>query len=327
MTEADAGLTTESALALSTARLGSQGGADPKTEDPKTAQATATPEQTATPTAEPNAGEKADFSFVQDAELRSGLETTGSVPVAKWLKDFTGKHTQKSQEAARLAKEVQDLQAERDALRQKAQLAEAIEADDALATVVLDALKAKRAPAKKIDWTQASNEEIEAEMARVKAEAKAEALAGAKEFLTETLVTPRQRDQAILQKAASMYDGWKDRFTKEEYTKAWDHTVQHFGASAITPENAEGYFTLVLNHEATAKELASLKTAQAASAAQAARATSPAGTSGVGSVPVKPVERKPDGKPDTARTNTLNELQERHGWTRAQLDEAARQLR
>lgn len=327
MTEADAGLTTASALALSTARLGSQGGADTQTEDPKTAQATATPDQKATPTAEPAGGEKADFSWVQDAELRSGLEATGSVKVAKWLKDFTGTHTKKSQEAAAAAERVKALEAETASLRQKAQLADAIEADDALATVVLDALKAKRAPAKKIDWTQASNDEIEAEMARVKAEAKEEALAAAKTLLTDTLVTPRQREQAILQKAASMYDGWKDRMTKEQFSKAWDHTVQHFGAASITPENAEGFFTLVLNHEATANELASIKSAQAASAAQAARATSPAGTSGVASTAVREVERKPDGKVETARQNTLTYIQERFGHTRAQLDEAARFLR
>lgn len=330
MTEADAGLpeSTEAALSLSTARLGGApqeaGSADG--EDPKTAQATAAQPTPATPTAEPTGGAKADFSWVQDAELRAGLEATGSVKVAKWLKDFQGTHTQKSQEATRLAKEVQDLQAERDGLKSKAQLAEAIEADDDLAAAVATALAAKRSkkPAVEVDLTQASDAEIKAYIAQVREDAKADALAQAKAFLTETLVTPRQREQAILSKAASMYDGWKDRFTKEEFTKAWDHTVQHFGGSSITPENAEGYFTLVLNHEATAKELASLKTAQAASAAQAARATSPAGTSGVASSAVKVTEKKPDGKPETAREKTLEWLREVRGYTPDILEEAAR---
>lgn len=325
MSEASDGpQSTEAALAMSTARLEAMSsGKAPQGEpaggggDPEGAQATADAKAgAATPTAEPTV-KQADFSWVGDAKLRSALEATNSPDIAKWLKDTIATQTQTSQAKSALEKEVE-------ALRVKAQAFDTIDADDELSAAVAKAYAAKKEkPAAKprADLTQADNATIWAEIERV-AEEKAQAIA--ERLLNDKVISPQNRKQAVLQKAIDLYPSWKDRLTPDQFKAVWKHTVEHWGEGSFSADNVERLFEPFLTIEATKAELETHKGVKAAEAAQALKATSPAGTSGVASAPVKPVERKPDGKTETTRGRTLAAIQERYGWTESQLEEAAR---
>lgn len=322
MSEVSEGLpqSTEEALALSTARLSELSGkATPPgaaggKEHPEAAQAAAEGSGTATPTAEPDQKPKADFSWVTDAELRSGLEATGSVKVADWLKGFQGKHTQVTQERARLADEVE-------ALRHRAAAFDAIDSDPALSAAVAQAMATKKQKVEPdFDWANATSAQVTAEIRR---QAQEIAKAEAKAALETQVLGPVQRQRAVVGKATAMFSDWKDRLSEAEYRDAWQHARTHYGDDAFSAENVETLFRPILTMKAAEKELAALKGAKAAQTTQALKATSPAGTSGVATAAPKPVERKPDGKKETARERTLSHLQERYGWTESDLEAAA----
>lgn len=324
MSEASDGLpeSTQAALDLSTARLSELSGkpatpvkAEGAGEDPSKAQAAAEGSEASTPTVETPAAPKADFSWVTDAELRSTLEATGSVKAAEWLKGFNAKHTQATQERAKLEKELEGV-------RHRAQAFDVIDNDPDLSAAVATAMAQRKQKVQpKVVWSELTSEQVDAEMDR-RIETRAREVAEA--LLNEKVVSPATRQRAVVGKATSMYADWKDRLSEAEYRDAWEHARTHYGDDAFSADNVETLFRPILTMKAAEKELAALKGAKATQATQALKATSPAGTSGVATGAPKPVERKPDGKKETARTRTLNHIQERYGWTESDLEAAAR---
>lgn len=325
MSEADNGLTTEGALELSKERLGQKPPPatqepDPAVEQqPDAAQAAADGEQAeATPGDGKPGGERADFSWVQDPQVRAALEQTNDSTVAKWLKDWDTQYRKATQERSEAKKAADDY-------RKKAELYDTFDGDEDVRAAIAGAIQAKSAKkqATPFPWDTATAAEIQAEIERI-ADAKAEAKAEAK--IRERVQAPQERVQAVLGKAASMFqESWKDRMSKEQYLAAWEHARQHYGDDAFQADNVEQLFGPILEAAATKAELDKFKGAQAGAAKQALKATSPAGTAGsVAARPTKPQAKKPDGKPETAREATKAALLERYGWTERDLDEAAR---
>ena len=327
MTEAETGLpqTTEAALALSKERLGIK--PDPATpppaaevvEQPGNAQVTAetTAQTNPAPAVESKATEvKPDWSFVADPQLRSALEGANLPPEAhSKFKDWQADYTRKSQAAK--------------AYEAKAAAWTELESDPDLFGALKDAYAAKvtgKKPAaevkKAFDYANSTSEEIEA---HIEAQIEAKAEARARALIEAEVKAPVTRERQIKATVEGLYSEVKSNLTQEQYIAAWDKARAHYGDEAFTPENAKALFQPILEAEVAKAELARIKTQKAQDAGLALKAATPAGTAGsVKDKPPAAPERKPDGKAETARQRTLETLEQRYGYTRAQLEQAAR---
>lgn len=329
MTEADRGLpqTHEEALTLSNARLGIK-------DDPKSATPVAPPAAAKQPSdaqvvdevkdggtnpdgesAAP-AAPKPDWSFVADPVLRAALEAANLPPEAhSKFKDWNGDYTRKSQAAK--------------AFEQKAKAWEELESDPDLFGVMKEAWAAKvsgKKPGAKepeaFNYATATSAEIEAHIQQ-QIEAKAEARARA--LIEAEVRQPITRERQIKATVEGLYAEVKSNLTQEQYIAAWDKARAHYGDDSFTPENTKALFQPILEAEIAKAELARIKTQKAQDAGLALRATTPAGTSGiVKDKAPKVAEPKPDGQASTARAKTLAEIELTHGYTRSQLEKAAR---
>lgn len=329
MTEADRGLpqTHEEALTLSNARLGIKDDPKPATpmappaaaEQPSDAQVVDEVKDGVTnPDGESAApaAPKPDWSFVADPVLRAALEAANLPAEAhSKFKDWNGDYTRKSQ-AAR-------------ANEQKAKAWEELESDPDLFGVMKEAWAAKvsgKKPGAKepeaFDYATATSAEIEAHIQQI-TDAKAEAKA--RSILDSEIKQPNARVAGILSAVEGLYADVKSTLTQEQYSAAWEKARSHYGDGSFTPENATTLFRPILEAEVAKAELARLKTQKAQDAGLALRATTPAGTSGiVKDKAPKVAEAKPDGQASTARAKTLAEIELTHGYTRSQLEKAAR---
>lgn len=318
MTEADAGLpeTTEQALELSKARLTGDS-TPPKPavavdEQPSEAQAADEADEGAQPEGQPEADAEADFSNVADPKFRAALESGNKVEVAKRLREWQASVTKKEQAAA--------------ARLRQAEAWEALGQVEGAQEVIADLL-AGRTPARKQpepepvpDFTQMTNEEI---LAQIDARAEKRAKALIEQTVEERFVAPRTRAEKILNVAVGLFDGYKSNLTEDAYRATWAQAVDHYGEAAFTPENTERLFKPFLEAAVTKAELAKIKGARTQDAEVARRATSPAG-SGKAASGIPPEAPKRDGKAQTARAKTRQEMLERFGWTESVLDRAAK---
>lgn len=325
MTEDVYGLpdSTEGALALSKERLAAASGKPSTPPEPTAAgkqpEATEAADQDAEAGATPPDGQpakpKADYSFVADPVLRTAFEGS-NLPdtVQKAMRKWAASYTQATQKASELEKRAIEME-EVEAL---------IRRDPALRAAFANALTGGTPqPEKKFDWTQASNEEIEAEIER-KAEARAKA--AAESVLEAKVLNPQKRAQAILQRAASLWPEYDGKLTYEQFTATWDEAVSHYGDTAFTPENVERLFKPFVERAVLSGEIETLKGAKAKDAERAIKATSPAGTSAVAPTQRPKAPAPPDGKAQTARERTLAALREKYGWTEDDLERSARSI-
>lgn len=325
LTEAETGLpqTTEAALALSKARFPDKGTptqaeAKPVAEQPGDAQVEVEPKAGTNPPGESEAPKaKPDWSFMADPTLRAALEAANLPPEAhSKFKDWQADYTRKTQAAK--------------AAEAKAAAWSELESDPEMFEVVKEAYAAKVTgkPVKKaekpkpFDYANATSEEIEAHI-----EAKAAALAEqrAKALIEAEVKGPITRERQIVAKVEGLYAEVKTALSPDQYRAAWDKARAHYGDGAFTPDNAEVLFRPILDAEVAKAELERIRGEQRKDAGLALRATTPAGTSATVKDAPKVVQKiEPDGKPQTARSKTLEEVEARYGYSRDTLERAAR---
>lgn len=328
LTEAETGLptTTEAALALSKARFhdaepATQADATKAEEQPGDAQVEAKPEAQTNPAGESKAPEpKPDWSFMADPTLRAAFEAANLPNDAhSKLKNWQAEFTRKSQEVK--------------ALEAKAKAWSELESTPELFDVVKDAYAAyvtgkpvngKAEKPKPFDYANSTSEEIEA---HVRSMVTALAEQRARDMIEAEVKGPITRERQIVSKVEGLYAEVKASLSPEQYRAAWDKARSHYGDAAFTPDNAESLFRPILEAEVAKAELERIKGERAKDAGLALRATTPAGTG----TPVKDAPKSapkvaPDGKPQTARTKTLEEVMERFGYTRDNLERSARMI-
>lgn len=319
--------TTEEAISLSKLRLGgkpaavTQEATPEAKEQPQDAQAAVEPVAEAKPEGQPTEQPKAGFSWVADPAKRAALEGA-NLPsdVADWLNEWQAANTRKLQEAAEIRKQA-------DGLRKKAEAWETVEGDPRLRKAIAQAMVAAEAepePEKPFDYASATSDEIERHIT-------AKAAKIAESLVNERVIAPKTKAQKVLDAAASAYAEWQQAGLDEAgYRAAWTEAVGALGEAAFMadPDRAPSLAKPYLEKAALKRQLAAIEARTKQAAVSAQRATSPAGTSAVAAqAEPKPVERKPDGSPKTARERTMALLEQRYGWTQRDLETAARSLK